>query len=270
MKSLPSESPAAFCEAFTRQELTDLKEKEIWNSWHPIMERILNRSSEMKPVYIEMCECLYYSPYEPSIGLRLALEAIWASGKLFNQDTLARKRHAQKELAKLHDDIPALAFRLSEMLRRQKELFETEDFSPGEYLDCVGMISRAGNNNGHFTGWLQEELEALDHKYDGKYWPSLRKMVGAIGEFEESLSLPSQGSLPDEVLAGRSSHIKDFVLGFDADVKRARQIPRSFSFSNSAVATIINVVMDLPVDSLATSDAVRVVRNRYRTGQYSS
>jgi hypothetical protein len=200
----------------------------------------------------------------------LALEAIWASGKLFNQDTIARKRHAQKELTKLHEDIPALAFRLSAMLRRQQELFETEDFSPDEYLDCVGMISRAGKNNGHFTSWLQEELEVLDHKYDGKYWPSLSQMIDAIGEFEESLSLPSQGFLPDEVLAGRASHIKDFVLGFDADVKHVHQIPRSFSFSNSAVATIANVVMVLPVDSLATSDAVRVVRNRYRAGQYSS
>ena len=36
MRSLPNESPAAFCEALIRQELADLKEKKIWNSWHPV------------------------------------------------------------------------------------------------------------------------------------------------------------------------------------------------------------------------------------------
>ena len=270
MKTQTSERAATFCESFTRQELADLKQKKLWNSWHPVMERILARSDEMKPVYAEMCERLGYTIYEPSTALRLVLEAIWASGKLFDQETIARKRQIQKELARLHNDITEQAYRLSELMKRQTELLETEDFSPGVFLDCVGLISRAGKNNGRFTGWLQSELESLDYRYDGKYWPSPAQMVSAIGEFEASQPLPIQGYLPGEVLAGRASHIKDFVLGFDAELKQSHQIPRTFSFSNSAVATIANVVMDLPVESLATTDAVRVVRNRLTTGQYSS
>ncbi len=268
MDTQSTRCPTTFCEAFTYQELADLKGGNVWNSWHPIMERILSRTCEMKCVYTELCEHFGYSLESYNPGLRLALEAIWASGGLFNKDSISNKREAQKELVSLHEEIPSLANRLSEALIRQRELFDTEDFTTGEHMNLVDLISSAGMYNGHFTGWVENELKKLDGEYDGKYWPEPERLVSAIGDFESSRELPVQGYLPEEVMDGRKSVLKDFVLGFDSDLINTRQIPKSFSFSNASIASIANVVLDLPKNRLATEDAIRVIRNRRKNGFY--
>lgn len=111
-------------------------------------------------------------------------------------------------------------------------------------------------------------MKKLDNEYDGKYWPQLEDLITAIGNFESSRDLPTQGYLPEEVMGGRKSIIKDFVLGLDLDIYRCRQIPKSFSFSNASMASIVNVVLDLPADTLATAEAVCVIRNRSKNGSY--
>lgn len=60
MSTFPTHCPTAFCEAFTRHELVYLKENQIWGSWYPVMERLLSRPLEMKPVYKEICEHFGY------------------------------------------------------------------------------------------------------------------------------------------------------------------------------------------------------------------
>ena len=60
------------------------------------------------------------------------------------------------------------------------------------------------------------------------------------------------------------SDIKDFVLSFDGHFDEQNDLKTGFRFSNNAVADIINVVLDLPVDKLATGDAVRTVRKRFK------
>lgn len=198
----------------------------------------------------------------------MTLEAIWASGGLYNKDSIAHKREVQKELAQLHQDIPQLANKLCVALKRQRQLFEMEDFNPGEYANIVDLISLAGKYNGHYDGWIKEKLEGLTYQFDGKYWPKPEELIGAIGDFESSQSPPSQGYIPEDVMGGRTSHIKDFVLAFDSDLNECRQIPNSFSFSNAAIASIANVVLDLSENKLATSEAVRVIRNRRKGGYY--
>jgi hypothetical protein len=270
MKVISKPCPISFCEEFTKQELFDLKENEIWNSWHPVMERLLSRSVEMKPVYFEIFDKLGCSLDFCSPELRLTLEAIWASGKLFNQDTISHKRKVQKELSQLHMDIPRLTSELSKALIRQRELQNTEDFRLGKYISLVGLISLAGKSNGHYSGWIDEELKKLDDEYDGKYWPEPEDLITAIGDFESSRDFPTQGYLPEEVMSGRKSIIKDFVLGLDSDIYRCREIPISFSFSNASMASIANVVLDLQADTLATAEAVRVIRNRSKNGSYEA
>lgn len=108
MEVLSKPCPMFFCGEFTKQEFSYLKKNKVWNSWHPVMERLLSRSVEMKPVYVEICNKFWYSSDCCSPELKLTLEAIWASGKLYNKDTISHKRKVQKELSQLHRDIPRL------------------------------------------------------------------------------------------------------------------------------------------------------------------
>lgn len=263
MNTLSKPCPLTICENFTRQELQSNKKSKIWMSCYPTMERLLDRSIEMKPVYKEICEQFGYRAECQNVPLWLTFEIIWSSGK----ESFKHKRIVKKELANLHESISMLAKELSDALYQQHELMETEGFSPDEYLDLVGTISLAGQNNGRYTGFIQEKLNQLNWEFDGKYWPKLWEIVSAIRSFQLSQSAPVQEYIPDEVMSGRESIIKDFVLTFDSRLRNCHQISNSFVFSNESLATIVNVVLDL-TDSIATSEAVRVIRNRKKQGQY--
>jgi len=255
------------CEQFTRKELIYLKEKGIWGSWYPVMERLLNRSLEMGPVYEEICDKLDSSSIN-SIPFRLTLEAIWASEKFFSPKTIARKKDAMKELVKLHEDIPLLAKNLCDALQHQRKLLEQEDFDPGAYLHTPELLSLASNDNGRYSSFIEEEIDKLDSLYDTRYWPSVDKLISAVGDFEASSSIPIQNHLPTGVMDGRVTILKDFVLSFEADLQDTHQIPDSFTFSTASMATIVNIVLDLPDEKIATPEAVRIIRKRRKDGMY--
>ena len=111
---------------------------------------------------------------------------------------------------------------------------------------------------------MSDQIRSLRYQYDLKYWPSRSDLVQSIAEFEERQPEPTHLDYPEAVLKGRSSDIKDFVIAFDAAFDEQNGLPTGFRFGNNAMADIINVILDLPLEKLTTGEAVRVVRNRQR------
>jgi len=103
----------------------------------------------------------------------------------------------------------------------------------------------------------------LGYQYDLKYWPSRADLIETIADFESLQPEPTHMDIPDNVLDGRASDIKDFVLAFDNKFDDMNGLPTGFRFSNNAVAEIINVILNLSAERLTSGDAVRIVRNRY-------
>jgi len=265
MNSQSRRDATSKCEQFTRQELNDYKEANIWSSCYPVMERLLSRSVEMGPVYEEICNKLDgYSTN--SASFILTMEAIWISYKFFNTEAISRKKDAMKELVQLHKNIPILVNDLCEAINRQSELLEQEDFDPGLSLGSPELLALASHSK---ASYIEEGINELHCKYDRKYWPTVAEIIAVIGAFEASRPIPTQNHLPSDVMGGRATILKDFVLSFDADLKNTDEIPNSFSFSNSSMATIVNIALDLPVDQIATSDAIRLIRKRRNDGVYS-
>ena len=269
MQSKINKKSITFCEELTKKHLTYNREHKIWMSWYPIMERILSRTTEMEIVYDELCASFGHSVTSTKPDIWLTLETIWSSGKTYNQESITHKREVQKKLIELHEKIPELAKQLSEALKLQNELLEKEGFSPDNYINIVDIMSLAGQNNGHYYGYLQEELEQLDTRYDLKYWPDVYEVVGAIAEHGSIEGLPVQRYIPKEVMrASRAAVFKDYVLAVDSDIKNNRQITNNFNFSNKAMANIVNVVLDISEDQIATEDTIRNIRNRFNNGDY--
>lgn len=254
-------SPLELCEEFTRKELNDLQDQQIWPSWWPVMSRILDRSHELEPVYAELCSAFGCS-LEGNIPFRLTMEAIWHSKKAFSPDTIAHKKAVHAELIQLHEDIPTLSRKLAEAISRQKELAEPEDFDLGEYFSFVDIIHTANEANGHYNSYLRPQLEELEGQFDGKYWPDLARFIVSVGQTEADRPKPISASLPETVIKSRANRFKNYVLSLDDDIENCRQIPTRFQLSNTSMATIANVVLDLSVGELITPDTVRVIRNR--------
>jgi len=266
--TLPKDNPTNFCKAFIQREIEDFKKKPMWMSYWSVMSRMIERADELKLPFEELIEEFGYSdkfegiPPENSY-IWLTLEHMWASAD-FNKADVSKIRDEYKELLLLQEDIVDLASRLSCKLRRQNELFEYSGFQRQEYQCIDDMIELASEENYLYKSHVSPKLNALAGQYDLKYWPSRADVVESIACFEEAQPEPHHSELPETVIDGREPNIKDFVLAFDRKFDDMNGLLSGFRFGNNAMADIINVVLDLPVDKLATGEAVRVVRNRFK------
>jgi len=266
--SLPQTSPTDFCKAFIERELCEYKESKIWMSYWPVMSRIIERAEELKQVFNQIIEEFgytdKYNQYLPEHAyIWLILEHIWGS-KDYSRSQIGETRSEYNELFGLKKQIVDLSESLASALRRQSELYETSGFQREDYQSVHQAIVSASKDNGHFNLYLEPELESLSYKYDSKYWPSRSDVIEAIGSFEKVQSEPVHSELPESVIQGRESDIKDFVLIFDENFDSNHSLPAGFRFRNRSMAEIINVVLDLPPEKLASSEAVKQVRHRYK------
>lgn len=260
---LPKNSPMDFCNAFIKRELKDCKESEIWMSYWPIMARMIERASELNVVYEEIIGKYGYSDKQCCAYVWLTLEHVWMSVD-YAKTEIEKARAELKEINQLSAEIETLAYRLSAALARQNEIFECSGFSKPNHQTALGMVEEANEHNYLYQSHVSEKIRSLAYQYDLKYWPSRSRVVQSIAEFEERQSEPTHSEYPEIVLKGRSSDIKDFVIAFDAAFDELNGLPTGFRFSNNAMADIINVILDLPLEKLTTGEAIRVVRNRQR------
>lgn len=268
--SLPKTSPQEFCTAFIARELKDCQEKKIWMSSWPIMQRMLDRSDELQQVFDELISKFDYSDkcegITPSNAyIWLILEHIWRSSQYAKED-VTKARQDLKRLNSLREDIEEQTWRLAATMRECSDLYEKSGFIGRDFRSLVDTIQDAGNHNYLFKSEVSDELDLLDRQYEGKYWPSCIDLVEQIAIDHSQTEELSHMSFPPHVIEGRASDIKDFVLGFDDRFKQINGLPTGFSFSHAAMAEIMNIVLDCPVEQLVTPEAVKLVRHRYKDG----
>ncbi|AFV87721.1 MULTISPECIES: hypothetical protein [Alteromonas] len=267
--TLPNDNPTLFCKAFIQRELDSYKsDSPIWITYWPVMERMIARADELKLPFKELVDAFGYSDkfegYPPNNSfIWLTLKHIWCSFD-YRKEDVVNARDDLKELRALKEDIVELASKLSAKLQRQSELYEISGFSKPDYQFIDDLIEQASAGNYLYKWHVSEKLKSLTSQYDLKYWPSIANLVSAIADFEDAQPNPTHIQYPEYVINDRESDIKDFVLSFDGHFDEQNDLKTGFRFSNNAVADIINVVLDLPVDKLATGDAVRTVRKRFK------
>ncbi|GEA04790.1 hypothetical protein KUL17_36870 [Alteromonas sp. KUL17] len=266
--TLPKNTPHSFCKAFIQRELDSYRDKHIWMSYWPVMENMIQRADDLSQPFEELVkeygymDMLEQAPPNNSY-IWLTLEHIWCSID-FRKEDVMQARKDLKELKELQGDIVSLALNLASKLRRQSELYEKSGFSKADYQFIDDLLEQASQNNSLYHFHVAEKIKSLTYQYDLKYWPEISDLVTAIAEFEEEQPDPNHSQYPSNVINGRESDIKDFVLAFDSKFDEFNGLPTNFRFSNGAMADIINVVLELPVEKLATGDAVRIVRNRFK------
>lgn len=269
---LPTENPTVFCKAFIQRELDSYRnDGQLWKSYWPVMERMIDRADELALPFQELIDAFGYSDkfkgYPPCNGyVWLTLEHIWCSCDYSKKDVIEARENF-KELRALKEEIVELASTLAEKLNRQSELYEASGFSKSQYQFFDDLIEQACVGNYLYKRHVSKKLKSLTYQYDLKYWPNRSDLVAAIASFEGMQSDPTHIQYPEHVINGRESDVKDFVLSFDGHFDKLNGLKTGFRFSHNAIADIINVVLDLPVDKLTTGEAVRVVRNRFKGKQ---
>jgi len=266
--TIPTVSPTEFCAAIIKRELADNKENNLWMSYWGVMQRLIDRKNELSTAFQEMINAFGYQNSRNCINqeelyLLLTLEHIWFSyDHSPNEINTIREDHA--ELKSLHAQICKLSGQLAEALRKQDQIYEEKEFYRNEYLGLIDTIDLASESNSLYQFYIKPELKKLKGQFDLKYWPDCPDIVEAIGIHQSRQTLPSHSEYPDQVLNGRTTIFKDFVLTFDSGYRDNPCLPNDFKFSNKAMADIINVVFDLEPNVYATPEAVKNIRNRYK------
>ncbi|MCY9855275.1 hypothetical protein [Vibrio mediterranei] len=208
MTKLPTSSPTDFCVAYIERELEDNREKKIWMSRWPVMQRMIDQASNLERMFNELIHrfgyadklaILYESERPNAEAVWLTLEHIWMSED-FAKEEFIQARTNRRELLKLQENISELSCRLAGMLRRQSELYKLSGFRRHDYQTVIDSLVQGGEHNYLFEAYVKNELESLAYQYDLKYWPSRTDVVEAIGEFEELQPIPRHVEIPDVVL----------------------------------------------------------------------
>ncbi|WP_420590809.1 hypothetical protein [Bacterioplanoides sp.] len=269
MSTLPTSSATNFCKAFIERQLEEFKTEQIWMSSWDTMSRLIERSEEMTDAYEELIARFGFSDVRDPFANQESKEAIWLilehiwSGHDYSLESVNQAKAELKALRQIDHKVSELSQELSAALQEQEILYEQSGFSRANYQSIPALLELAGSNNPRYSGYVSKAIKPLSGQFDLRYWPDRSEMVSAIAEFEQSLDSPTHYIFTDEVLNGRESVAKDFVISFDKSFEMGNQLPDDFRFSNKAMAAILNVVLNIDAEHLCDDTNVRIIRHRY-------
>ena len=134
----------------------------------------------------------------------------------------------------------------------------------------VRHLHGTGVCEGHYVSFMKPQLEALRREYDLKYWPSVANVVRSVGTDSEALEVTAFDSLTRAGTASPKASRRDYLRTWLQALReepegRSGRVPSDFRPSDAAVASAVNVVLDLEVEKLI--DASYVKRFRQSEGE---
>lgn len=261
--SLPN--PRQVCENILHEKIHYNIEHEVWPSENRVAERLLARGTELAEAYDEIYAKLHRRPLslDQFLGMLLSFQAIWSP------DKIALARSEREALEEANRKIEKKARSLAELLEQRSELNNTSGFSSGTIYHICDVIEQASVSNGLYQFHLRKELDRLSGQYDLKYWPALSKCLTALADDAAKAKSEATDPLTEAATTSKRSSTSDSVMGFLAYIEDCRGdyeggLQRDFQVSDKTMATLMNVLLDLPADKLLTAEYVKGRRQRAR------
>lgn len=253
------------CEDILREKIRYNAENEVWPSESAVAEHLLARGEELSDAYEEIYSKLHRRTYalDQFMGMLLSAKALWSP------DKIAKAREDRDVLKEINVKIENQARALAYLLQRRTDLHNTSGFSSETLYHIVDVIDRANEGNGHYATFLRKPLQELSGQYDLKYWPELFRCLHAIADDAASAIVEATDPMTDAATASRRPSTSDSVMLFLAYIEDCRGdyaggIPRDFHLSDKNMATVMNVLLDLPDDKILTAEYIKGRRQRAR------
>lgn len=254
------------CETILRKGIRYNLEREIRPSESAVAERLLERGHELAEAYQEAYDKLNHRPHALNqfMDMLLSLQAFWSPEKM------AQARADRNALVEINQKIERHARALAELLEERTRRHNTSGFSSRTLYHIRDVIDAAYEDNWHYRTFLREPLERLAGQFDLKYWPELSKVMLAVANDAEHAELEATDPLTEAATLSSRPSTSDQVLAFLAYIEECRgnhdgALPYDFKLSDRSMASLLNVVFDLPADKLLTAEYVKGRRQRART-----
>ncbi|KAF1725499.1 hypothetical protein CSC78_08520 [Pseudoxanthomonas japonensis] len=190
-----------------------------------------------------------------------------STGAFWSPDRIAKDRSDRDELVALNLAISKVAYELAGLLVQRDELHNSSGFYSDTHYDIVQVIDEASADNGRYTYYLKEPLERLGGRFDMKYWPALDAIVRTIAEDARRALVVASDPLTEGATRSKRPSTADFTRALEAAILENRAglssgIPKDFMLSDQAIASLVNVLIDLPADKMVDPVHVKNTRSK--------
>lgn len=252
------------CELYLRKTKAYNITHNILASENKIIDRLLSHSSDMNLVYNELVDQFEKKQYYFFLDLILSSAAFW------NPEATKKYREEREKLVKTNDSIKKVAGELSSLLEKRSQLEDYSAFYSNTHYSICSVIDSASQNNGRYTGYLQEKLRSLRGQFDLKYWPSLASIVSEISTDAGKANIVATDPLTDAATASQRYSKSDFLKAFFVAIKENSD--RNFAgifcsgvkLTDRSYAEIANCALGLKIDELVDAVYIKSLRQRLR------
>ena len=250
-------------ESILKEIRTNNVKHQILPSENKVIDRLLEYPVEMQSLYDELSDKLSECQKRNLWGAILGAATFW------NPEASKVLREEKKKLFKLKKDIAECADSLAAMIKARRDICETSGIIA--YQDChfLHWVNRAARDNHYYQGYVKEDLDALNGRFDLKYWPDNHDVVAAIGEFAQESEIYASDSWTEELLSSPKHSMADYLRVILKAVEETKEqgppaglLSADFRLSDNALAVLINCTLDLsPEDSLSSENIKRSRQN---------
>lgn len=257
--------PTTHCETILRKGKASRIEKSILPSEVEIIDRLLARRLEMKDAYVELYEKLGRRPP----ALEVFFDCVASTTAFWNPEANVAARAAREELVEINGQIATLAERLANLLDRRETLHNTTGFYSETHYHPIDLVEQASVGNYLYSSYVKEKLSALRGHFDLKYWPSNSDCLRVLGHDAEHAEVNAGDPLTEagtkSTRQGLSDYLRSLFASLDENGVRDRGfLPFRMRLSDSTLASLTNVALDLPQEKMIGAEFVKRLRQRDR------
>lgn len=167
----------------------------------------------------------------------------------------AERRLSSVEL--LNQDIITKAAELAKIMTERELIMNRNAFTLDRTSHIVELMAMADDNEGLYRAYLNETLNNLTYRFEGKYWPALPGILHVdIGFSSES---------DREIILGRGKAQPNYLRELLGGIENVRLgcwgLPEGFTLTYNSLATLATVTLE-HIDVIS-ADAVKVRRNEF-------
>lgn len=250
-------------ERYLRDERRYNIEHEILPSEVIVIDCLLSRSVEMRPVYEELDCKLSEFQRRRFMSTALCIAAFW------NPEKIKELRAAEREVEALNQRISELALSLAELLRTREELAERSSFNAYEDCHVLDWIFRASEDNYLFESYVHDPLRTLRGQFGLKYWPRPACVANAIAQYALEAVVDPYDQVTKEAIKSPKASPVDYFRALFAAIDEAiedppHDLPSGFRLTDESLANLANCSRGLEHDQLVDAEYLKRLRQRLR------